>query len=72
MYDAQSPCLAEGQRNIVFIHQHLYILKSAHLTKRSGALKKKKSTWNISYVMAKMTIICCFCMFARLALQDAR
>ena len=43
MYDAQSPCLAEGQRNIVFIHQHLYILKSAHLTKRSGALKKKKA-----------------------------
>lgn len=42
MYDAQSPCLAEGQRNIVFIHQHLYILKSAHLTKSSGALKKKK------------------------------
>ena len=49
------------------------ILKSVHLTKSSGALKKKKKcTWKISYVMAQMIVICCFCMFGSSVLPDAR
>ena len=41
MYDAQLPCLGEGQILCSFISICI-ILKSVHLPKSSGALKKKK------------------------------